>query len=117
MDKLREMTKLEESISKLVMKSIDKSKLKEPDNLAFAMVELNDSESYGKVCKVTMLFHQSFKKDDSDLLYELNRKNKEIINKLFAGYFKTVSFQSQSTIENYIEFYQFNDLKNKSYVF
>jgi hypothetical protein len=62
-----------------------------------------------------MLFHQSFKKDDSDLLYELNRKNKEMIDKLFAGYFKTVSFQSQSTIENYIEYYQFNDLKNKGY--
>ncbi len=116
MNKLREMTKLEKFISNFVFKSIDKSRLVEPDNLAMVMVEIDECE-YGKRCSVTMLFHQSFKKDDSDLLYELNRKNKEMINKLFAGYFKRVSFQSQSTIENYIEFYQFNDLKNKSYVF
>jgi hypothetical protein len=106
MEKLREMSKLEKSISNLVMKLIDKSKLKEPDNLALAMVEINDTESYGKVCKVTMLFNQSFKKDDSDLLYDLNRKNKETINKLFDDYFNRITFQSQSTIENYIEHYQ-----------
>jgi hypothetical protein len=113
MEKLREMTKLERFISNYVIKSIDKSKLLEPDNFAMAMVEIIDSE-YGRECNVTMLFKNSFNTDDSDYLFKINKSTKSELLKLFSGYFNTISISSQSTIESYLHYHQnYNHLRKE----
>ena len=100
-EELGERTKLERVIASLFdISKLDDGVLLEPDNLYGIIVDIYDTD-YGKQCHVTALMKKPFKREDSDMLQNMLRNNREKIKSMFSDFFSSGISSSVSTIESY----------------
>ena len=110
-EELGERTKLERVIASLFdISKLGDTLLLEPDNLYGIIVDIYDTD-YGKQCHVTALMKKPFKREDSDMLQNMLRNNREKIKSMFSDFFSSGISSSVSTIESYKNHKWFYDEK------
>ena len=107
---LGERTKLEKSVMRFINVFLKGKEL--PENFYGVVVDVYNTK-YGQGCNISFLMKKPFKLEDSDELYNLGFKVKDLIKNFFSDEFKYGINISNSTVGNYKELKKrIQDMKN-----
>lgn len=103
-------SKMELNISKMLEKKAIESEVS--DNFYGVAVDIYNSD-YGKMCHLTYLMKNSFTEKESNIIHDISKEGKKLIQTIFGDHFKGGVQSSNSTVDVYLRYKDFyNEKKN-----
>jgi tartrate dehydratase alpha subunit/fumarate hydratase class I-like protein len=95
-----ERTKLEKVITNVINRALYGKEL--PENFHSVVVDVYGT-FYGDGCKITLLMKGPYSEEESNMLFDISKDAKNLINSFFKEHFLYGISISTSTIENYMK--------------
>ena len=95
-----ERTKLEKVITNVINRTLAEKEL--PENFHSVVVDVYGT-NYGDGCMITLLMKRPYSEEESEMLFDVSRDAKNLINSFFKEHFLYGISISTSTIENYMK--------------